>query len=296
MQTQWPHVSWWNHLHKVWQSRCQIVPVPLEAVWIPAHLLEHIPEHLIDDEMARAHGSTVVDIIRNRTADHAAKRATAMNAAIHDSVYPALCTAVLQRQEWLTKLSILLGQDAKKEVVESEDERLEEALTPQEQFPALPWKSDLVLFTWRVTYEWPTVPTRWPFDQNDWLSFGTFISLLRWQESPTLKVSFMELAVLFLFLKLPYTQFTDEHCTFQQVAKWLKSSFAFCRLQISFEITPGQYQPHIAHTGGKSMPPGSLCGARPFFSDEALMLLTRVSRKVTGAAMSSWAFAVAEFR
>lgn len=259
-------------------------------------LLEHIPEHLIDTHMARAHGSTVIDILHNRTADHAAKNATLKNAAIHANIYPELCHAVLQRQEWLTKLCVLLGQDAKKDVDGTDDERHEETRSPKDQFPALPWNSDLSLFQWKVEVVWPPAPAKWPFDASDWSNFGTFIKSLCWREAPDLKVSFTELAVLFLFLKIPFSQFQNEHCTFQALAKWIKSSFAFCRRQVPFSITPGLYQPHIAHTWGKSMPPGSLCGTRPFFSDDALELLTFVSRKVTGAAMSSWAFAVAEFR
>ena len=292
----WPHVSWWHFLYHVWHARCRFVSDPLIAIWIPAHLLEQIPEHLIDEDMAHAHGSTVVDILRNRTADHAAKNATIKHAAIHANVYPTLCSAVLQRQEWLTKLCIMLGQDAKKDIVETDEERHEESRSPQEQFPALPWGSDPSLFQWRVDMDWPQAPVKWAFDHGDWSHFGSFIALLRWREAPDLKVSFTELAVLFLFLKLPCSCFQNEHCTFQELAKWIKSSFAFCRRQLPFPITPGHYQPHIAHTSGKSMPPGSLCGARPYFCDDALMLLTLVSRKVTGAAMSSWAFAVAEFR
>lgn len=95
----------------------------------------------------------------------------------------------------------MLGQDAKKEVQESDDERLEEALEPQAQFPNLPWKSDLALFTWRVMHEWPLVPSKWPIKELDWLSFGTFTHLLRWHESPELKVSFTELAVFICLLE-----------------------------------------------------------------------------------------------
>lgn len=119
------------------------------------------------------------------------------------------------------------------------------------------------------------------------MNFGSFIHALQWSCAPDLRVSLAELAVLFVHLGIPYSQFEDEHCTFQALAKWIKSSFAFCRSQLAFDIKSWQIRTAIAHTWGKSMPPGTLCGCRPFFSDDALLLLTR---------MSAWAFAVAEFR
>ena len=296
VQPQWPHLPWWKFLFALVLERQQVAPQPLSVEWIPAHLLEHIPEHLIDDDMARANGSTVRDIHHNRTADHAAKRAALANAAIQHQLYPEVCRAVLQRQEWLTRLCILLGQEVSKDIHETDDERLEETFTPEAQFPNLQWHADPTCFPWKFEQEWPSAPEKWPFAVEDWANFGTFIKALQWSCQADMRVSFTELAVLFVHFGTPCTLLADEHCTFQALAKWLKSSFAFCRRQLGRAITPGKYEPHIAHTWGKSMPPGTLCGCRPFFSDDALHLLTKVSRKVTGAAMSAWAFPVGEFR
>ena len=70
----WPLQRWWHALANVWLSRKEFCPEPLIAKWVPAHKLESIPEHLIDYDMARANGSTVLDIVNNRKADHAAKK------------------------------------------------------------------------------------------------------------------------------------------------------------------------------------------------------------------------------
>lgn len=57
----------YEEAYDVWRARRLLVLQPLQAVWIPAHLLEQIPEELIDSDMARAHGSCVQDIIHIRT-------------------------------------------------------------------------------------------------------------------------------------------------------------------------------------------------------------------------------------
>ena len=48
----------------------------------------------------------------------------------------------------------------------------------------------------------------------------------------------------------------------------------------------------MAHTWGKSMPPGTICGGRPFVSDEELLFLVKVSKRISGSAMSQWNFPV----
>ena len=296
IQPEWSHPAWWQALFHVWEQRILVAPCPLQAVWIPAHQLEQIPVHLIDEDMARAHGSTVQDITLNREADHAAKRAAGSHAPIFESIYPCITQAVLLRQEWLTRLCLMLGQDVHKEVQETEDERLEETLTPAEQFPQLQWQANPLDFSWQVQHVWPRPLAQWTGSESEWHCFGSFVSLLKWSCAAELKVSYTELAVLFVFLKVPCPLFDDEHLTFQALAKWIKNSFALCRRKLPFDCTPGKHEPHIAHTWGKSMPPGTICGCRPFFSDAALHLLVRVARKVTGAAMSAWNFPIAEFR
>ena len=296
IEAEWSHRNWWRSLFNVWIKRSAIVPCPLQAVWVPAHQLESIPEHLIDEDMARAHGSTVLDIVVNRVADQAAKRAAAAHAPIYDCAYQKVESAVVQRQEWLTRLCHLLGQDIHKEIHETEDERLEETLTPMEQFPQLLWQADPSTFSWKIHSAWPPPLPQWTGTDEDWQSFGTFLSLLHWSCEEGMRVSYTELAVLFVFLQVPCSLFADEHFTFQALAKWIKNSFALCRRKLPFDCSPGKHEAHIAHTWGKSMPPGTICGGRPFFSDAALHLLVRVARKVTGAAMSAWNFPVAEFR
>ena len=47
--------------------------------WVPSHLLEHLPIHLISDAAAREAGSCWLDIHCNRQADYHAKRAVQRN-------------------------------------------------------------------------------------------------------------------------------------------------------------------------------------------------------------------------
>ena len=115
--------------------------VPLGAKWIPAHKLESIPEQMIDEDMARANHSTVIDIVRNRKADHAAKRAALMHALIDPALYDTLCHAVSARHVWLAQLCKLCGQDTAAYSEDTDDERLDDNQPAHVLFPLLPWRA-----------------------------------------------------------------------------------------------------------------------------------------------------------
>ena len=54
----WPHVAWWEFLLTVWIERSQQSPAALQCTWITSHVLEHIPECMLQDDMARVHKTT----------------------------------------------------------------------------------------------------------------------------------------------------------------------------------------------------------------------------------------------
>ena len=57
----------------------------------------------------------------------------------------------------------------------------------------------------------------------------------------------------------------------------------------------GTHEGHVSHTWGKSMPPGTICGGRPFVSNKELEFPVRVTRRVAGSAISAWCFGVRDF-
>lgn len=124
-------------------------------------------------------------------------------------------------------------------------------------------------------HHWPSPPPKgWKSSHDDWGHFGKFVASLRWKQHADLRVSYNELAVLFVYRKFKRDCLCDEFCTFAQLTGWLNGSFAVCRRRLEQDLFPGMHEGHIAHTWGKSMPPGSICGGRPFMSDDELLFLS----------------------
>ena len=72
--------------------------------WIPAHCFDQIPIEFITQDMANATQTTLQHISCNRYGDKFAKEEAAKNAAIATCDKDMLYKAILQRQNWLTKV------------------------------------------------------------------------------------------------------------------------------------------------------------------------------------------------
>ena len=267
--------------------------VPLSAKWIPAHKLESIPEQMIDEDMARANHSTVIDIVHNRKADQAAKGAAMMHALIDPALYDTLCHAVKVGHVWLAQLCKLCGQETAAYSEDTDNERLDDNQPAHVLFPLLPWRAQESDYPVRFGSCWPVQPPRgWKSTVDDWSQFGCFISSLRWREQADLRISYNELAILFVYRKFKCQCLKDEFCTYAQLTGWLKNAFAVCRRHLNLTLFPGEHAGHVAHTWGKSMPPGSICGGRPFVSDDELSFLVVISKRIAGSSMSQWCFPI----
>ena len=295
VESSWPHQAWWRALAATWEKRKCVCETPLGAKWIPAHKLESIPEHIymIDEDMARANHSTVIDIVCNRKADHAAKRAALKHALIDPALYDTLCRAVEGRHVWLAQLCKLCGQDTAAYTEETDNERLDDNQPAHVLFPLLPWGAQESDYPARFGSSWPVQPPRgWKTAVDDWTQFGCFISSLHWREQADLRISYNELAILFAYRKFKCECLKDEFCTYAQLTGWLKNAFAVCRRHHDQRLFPGEHAGHVAHTWGKSMPPGSICGGRPFFSDAELSFMVAITKRIAGSSMSQWCFPV----
>lgn len=293
----WPHHDWWRWLHQAWLGRCEILPHPLCAVWIPAHKLEHVPEHLIDDDMASANDTTVTDIRHNRKADHAAKQAALKSCPMYPQMFETVCNVVLQRQEWLTTMCHLIGNEVPPKPAEPDSDQDESTLTPQEQFPRLAWKADPNLYTWMLTFEWPPYPTSLHIlHAQDWSEIGIFFRQLRWNLAENRIISHAELALLFYYQGFQCVELAqNEHFTFQDLIVWFKKCLKICRKNVPFAIFPGENDSRLHHAWGKSMPPGAIVHAAPYLADDFLEFLAVISRRIVKASLDTWAFPVSSF-
>lgn len=252
---------------------------------------------MIDHDMAAANGSTIIDIVHNRTADHAAKRQALRNSPIAPALFEPTCQAVLQRQEWLTSLCHLIGTTLPHVEKDPDSDCDESNIAPSEQFPRLPWNEDVSLFTWTLLHDWPVnpVPESVLLD-SDWTLFGQFVKTLKWRLAENCVVSHAELAFLCYHQGFKCTELLqDEHYTFQALIVWFKKCLKICRKHVRFEFFPGTNDSRLHNSWGKTMPAGAFVNARPFMSNAFLQFLVEISRHVVKANLDTWAFSVASF-
>ena len=52
VQVEWTHANWWSFILDQLLHRKELHPSPLQLLWCPAHLLEHVPSQALTDELA----------------------------------------------------------------------------------------------------------------------------------------------------------------------------------------------------------------------------------------------------
>ena len=91
----WSHRPWWLEICRVLLQRQDQCATPIEVLWTPSHLLEHLPGELISEAAARKCGSTARDILANRVADKEANRLATVLSPIHPRDQRMVESAVL---------------------------------------------------------------------------------------------------------------------------------------------------------------------------------------------------------
>lgn len=147
---------------------------------------------------------------------------------LYPKVYEELQKAVLERQEWLTKL--IVCSRLQNHVMKSGMRCTIVHYSPQQLFPALPWDSKPEAFPWKCAAAWPKVlPRKLQFSDEDWSNFVFFVYQLGWQQATHLQISLAELAVLFAIRGFKCHVLSDEHCTFKSLIRRLQGCLAFSR-------------------------------------------------------------------
>ena len=296
IEDSWPLQPWWKFLCALVTARKQNCEQPLDCVWVPAHIAEEIPDILLTPAVAKDHGTTVLDILNHRRADLVAKQAAIQNAAIHHSVYSELCAAALHRQQWLTGVCKLVGCTLPPKDLDSDEEPDVDAVQPADRYPLLPWNDNQRLYTWASPVPFGDQPVSgWTAPQPDWLQFTKFLQNLKWWVHDSARISYAELAILFLGQGYRLSDFHDEFFTFKSLICCVKKWFGLLQRKGLTPLHPGKHDAHDHCAWGKTMPSGIIAGARPWRTKSDLELLTNIANRVVRANLSAWEFAVHEF-
>ena len=292
----WPLQAWWHFLADVLHERHAHCDCPLECSWVPAHVMEDVPEFLLTPQAAHLHGTTVTDIINNRRADQAAKRAALKNAAIFAPMYEQLCRSVDERQAWLTQLCRLIGSTSPPREVESDHEENVTLAKPEDRFPQLPWHDKDAEYSWQAHSLVGCDPLpEWTASENDWTQFAAFVSEIRWSHGSEYKTAYAELAIMLVQRQYKLDLFSDEQFTFRALISKIKGWCRLLQRKWKTDVFPGSHDPHDHHAWGKTMPSGVLVGCRPWRAHDELCFLVNVAERVVKANLSSWEFSIHEY-
>ena len=296
----WSHQSWWAFFLHLWINKYKEDINALEVFWTPAHLYEGIPIELISPQMAQAKGTTTLDIKCNRKADLTAKDVALQHCVVHPEMKQTIVKAILLRQEFLTKISYLLGLDTPLPLAPEKFETRDEVDLTNENdiisyFHGWKWTETISSFKLRIRLQPSQLPPpKWGLPEDDWITFKEFLCHLQWQKGSALSISYAELACLFALRGYKLTAYDEGTTLFSDLIPTIKRAFFWCRNLDAFERFPGVSDPHKARKIGKCMPHGTIEGVMAFISFEEKLTLGRLFLNGVSTPMKTWSFPVAE--
>ena len=289
VQVEWTHTNWWGFLFTLVHQRSGRCEHPLQVMWCPAHLLEHIPAMVLTEAEAHAAGSNRRDIILNRRADEFAKQQTWKLAVSYKAELTTKETDVFARQLWLTKLNRTCK---KPDRGPADDPPVERApisqVPPRQQCPRWPWDVLPDMYPWQVHNDVNLSFTDKP--QLSSANFKVFLGLsksLRRRLGEGLACSVFELAAFVFTQGWRFNLPAGTICTVQAYAAIIRAAISYCK--------PRQIivAPLLLDKGnkcnGKTYPKGAFHGAEAYLDNVTLELLVRAFEKGAKATPSSWA-------
>ena len=288
VQIDWTHANWWNFLHLLIHQRNGSCAMPLQLVWCPAHLLEHLPAELITEADATAAGSTKRDILLNRLADDHAKQHIWMLAAREKLILQTMEVDVFARQLWLSKLNRSCkkeegGSHVASQVVRSQAEPIQ----PRQQCPRWAWDASQDLYTWRIQLDvdmrFCATPKR---SCTNFKVFLGFCTSLRWRQGEGLACSVFELAAQAFLHGWRFDLSAGVLCTVQAYAAIIRAAFSFCKAK-QIVVAP-LHLDKGNKCNGKTFPKGAFHGAEVHLDNATLELLIRAFDRGAAATPHSW--------
>lgn len=287
VQVEWTHANWWGFLLALLHQRRGFCEAPLQLVWCPAHLLEHIPADLLTEEAATYAGSCKRDILLNRVADDFAKQQIAKIAVHVKADLRMKETDVFARQLWLAKIN---------RACKRSEEPLPEVPPPvpvipmripaRQQCPRWAWDSQPDLYTWQVHNDvHMSFAGRPNLSCANFRIFLQFSNTLRWRLGEGLACSVFELAAFAFTQGWRFELPVGTICTVQSYAAIIRAAISYCK---SKSIVCA---PLLLDKGnkcnGKTFPKGAFLGAEAFVDNCTLELLFRAFEKGAKATPNS---------
>ena len=294
---QWSHQRWWQMILECLQIRRQKMRDPIVLEWIPAHVCENIPVHMIPQDVLIAKNTTRQHILLNRLADRHARHAAVQHSAIHPDDQHMLFNAVLAKQNWLTRLADLiycdyheLQQEAKCDSKEDSEQKssLNEAESRQ-KFPNLYWDMNSAAYRWKVALPVNVrQPNKKQISPSDWEAVQSFCNGLVWKVDGGVSISFVELALIFHIRGFRFSGWQLETKTFRELTSALRKVLMYMKTNAEDVFLPGSWQRSLNRSYGKALPAGAITGATPWLSNQELVIFANLLNNGAGKNLSTW--------
>lgn len=298
------HRSWWVWIMGLWRERRASHPDPFRLVWIPSHLLPHISTAALTDELAGKAGSTKQHIAMNRIADHIAQKTALEMCVVPWANQSHLMQQILQRQEWLTQMNYMLGEERVNKPCDDDQSGEEETLIDQlsdaqlqTMFSKWLWHLPFAKFGWKPKI--PSLCERLPrqtnhVDSASWDHFLTFVRGTCWSTDAGHCMSYVELAFIMILRCGPPPCLAGSEITFDLVIRWIKKMFLLTSKDERLQCHPGTSNPAYTKPLGRCVTPGALQHTELWITQNERLKMARFMLKYGGRDYGQWAFPVAE--
>ena len=286
----WSHQPWWQEIQRLLTQRLELCDAPIEVMWTPSHLLEHLPVEIMSDAAARERGSTVRDITANRAADREANRLATKFSPIHPRDQKLLEDAVLQRHEWLVTLNWLLETvQPSPSFSKAPKVTTDTPASVVSRFPQWPWAAPLSAFTWKPKiFDTQSPPSRWTSSDDDWRNCRRFLQSLRWKLSSNSCTATTELACLFWWRGYKHSQLEAGVSFYQHLILAVRSMLKLASGIEHGHVFPGELVPTGTKYAGRALPKGIIQGAEVFMTDDERLKLVHLFDHGAARPLSSW--------
>ena len=292
----WPHFEWWRFFLIILKQRCDNCEVPLHAVWIPSHVLDDIPIHLISCAQARSHQTTTMHIEHNRIADSTAKKTMRDFYEEHNLLFERAEKQVHDWQFWLAHLNHAISQcerqpchsvQPKPAPQTTECSPLQLTLvhptsTFQRIYPKWEWNRNQSYFCSQFQLDpVPDLTSYASLSQEDWATCIRFLSTLQWKIQDSLTTAFVELAFVAYLRGFQFSMKTPSQCAtmIRKVVNQLS--------RIDAKIVPAKTCPK-SKCVGRPLPAGRLVGALPWITDHERKHIALFAAKARSHSLKDW--------
>ena len=259
INVQWLCQAWWRSFARLVRTRREVHHDPFKISWIPAHVLESVPDTLLTEEQATAFGTTVFSNEQSM-------------------LYTAISSGSQRFMRCCRQQLIALLQSK-----------------PQLLYPQWHWHASQHLFSWKPKIPNNIGSAKsWRYGSAAWQAVVEFLRNLKWLCHPEESVSFCELAVAFHAdgHRIPGDQ---AHKTFRDLYKMIREALLFLHKQHNAQPFPGTFNSTKPRAGGRILPQGCIEGAIPFASTKGLTLLAQLFCLGADRRLETWTIPLNEW-